>query len=192
MRHLGRSAFNGTAAVSAMLFVAACVLWVRSRHRADVVTVARQAAWSIGSQGGEFWVEQTQGVTGPVFSSNQKDEVFESYYDHWTINLNGSLEGPGARFWNGVLGGSRIYGNFRELASSSFSWYATDISYVAIPDWFVAATLLILPTSQVAGRMRRRRRRNQTGLCQSCGYDLRATPDRCPECGVVPAVKAAT
>ena len=50
---------------------------------------------------------------------------------------------------------------------------------------FVGAGWLALLV--VAHRMTRRWRRRCLGLCPVCGYDLRATPDQCPECGRVPA-----
>jgi hypothetical protein len=55
---------------------------------------------------------------------------------------------------------------------------------VAVPHWF-AALVLSLPALLRFGRFIRGRRRQRRGMCAGCGYDLRATPEKCPECGRV-------
>jgi hypothetical protein len=56
----------------------------------------------------------------------------------------------------------------------------------AVPYWAILPPLAAPPIVR-AYRLLRRRRRVRAGHCPSCGYDLRATPDRCPECGTIPA-----
>jgi hypothetical protein len=50
-----------------------------------------------------------------------------------------------------------------------------------LPIW--PAFALTLPAWVWVLRELRRRRRLRAGLCLRCGYDLRASKDRCPECG---------
>ena len=57
-----------------------------------------------------------------------------------------------------------------------------------VPAWMAAAATG-LPAALILGvrtyRALRRRHRIRKGCCSKCGYDLRASPDRCPECGTI-------
>ena len=62
-------------------------------------------------------------------------------------------------------------------------------NYIAAPLMF--GGIVIAGISAVVGTaefilVRQKGQLEQTGRCTRCGYDLRATPDRCPECGQVP------
>jgi hypothetical protein len=56
---------------------------------------------------------------------------------------------------------------------------------VGVPFWFVILISAPVPCVWLArwARQRKRRLRRQRGLCEQCGYDMRASPARCPECG---------
>ncbi|MGB7157565.1 MAG: hypothetical protein WBD40_05835 [Tepidisphaeraceae bacterium] len=64
--------------------------------------------------------------------------------------------------------------------------YAYREVFFCVPYWL----LIVLAGGigwSIGHRPRLVRRRIKRGLCVACGYDVRATPERCPECGLVPA-----
>jgi hypothetical protein len=61
---------------------------------------------------------------------------------------------------------------------------------VSLPYWFLLGCTGILPILWLRC-YRRARGRREGCLCPSCGYDLRATPERCPECGTPQAEASA-
>jgi hypothetical protein len=54
-----------------------------------------------------------------------------------------------------------------------------------VPYWFLLIVSGLWPVRRFLAFRRRRKRMVAGQFCEGCGYDLRATPERCPECGKV-------
>ena len=71
-----------------------------------------------------------------------------------------------------------------------FYYYNQRFLCVSVPHWSLAVTF-----ATIGGLMLRSQRpaKRRAGYCTTCGYDLRASKDRCPECGTAaePPVSAA-
>lgn len=65
---------------------------------------------------------------------------------------------------------------------------------LVVPDWSLLAAASTLPFVWLIRRGLAIRQKAMEGRCRRCGYDLRATPDRCPECGtqVLQLIRAQT
>jgi hypothetical protein len=175
------------AVASGMLAVGVCVMWVRSKLLFEEWNVLAPPAngahiirWKVTSLNGGIGLMVPGGGASRV-GEDPTQPLGLIWYQrgraHPTAYPAGSI--PDRLPWHGFIFARRGWNLPRTLPPLHL--------YITVPYWSVLAVTAALPTLWVV-RRRRERIRNQASTCRVCGYDLRATPDRCPECGAVPAI----
>ena len=188
-----RRLFTLCSALSLLLFLAVCTLWARSCWRHDSVTwygshpsgVIGVGDCYVGIQWGggvvSLYVLQPDvgGAAEPErWRWSSAPETDTVHYRRFVLH-----RGPDTLWWR--LGFSRDYSFTREGGRVT-QWMANYYAHFGV----LTISTAVLPASwlgfRLAGRLKRRSA-GQYGLCPACGYDLRATPGRCPECGAATA-----
>jgi hypothetical protein len=157
-------------AVSAVLFLVTTVLWILS----DTSTI---------------WVLN--------YSSHVREPSIQT--SGYQIDIDSRLGGfylrayPIPERWADMMGENGEYqtvafiaiplvGHIQIIRTTGRWYYFIWLRYA-----YIALLAALLPGIWLWQRLRELKiqRRIRRGQCRQCGYDLRATPDRCPECGTV-------
>jgi hypothetical protein len=174
-------------ALSLLLCVAAVFMWVRSEGTQDQVW---HLTWGPADPDG-YHRRTIRGVRsgrGVATISVSFDRVGTALYENRQIFVG---EGRDGFHWQAepvVADDPRV----ERIISHHLDMYPErPPSQWQFRWWSLAATAGVFPTAWLFARFWRTRRR-KPGVCQSCRYDLRATPGRCPECGTAAAGKEAS
>jgi hypothetical protein len=166
MKRALRILFNAAAVLALLLCVAMVALWVRGHRLQEYVsyTFGRLSPAVGNYPGGIFLAWNQNNRTTPGFS------------------YLGYKEGESPLLRTHRLG-DFAYRN-DSYPSSTPGGPPIRIRAIMFPTW--VAVLACALTSFWSFRLSLRLRPPRPGVCHSCGFDLRATPDRCPECGTIP------
>lgn len=151
-----RKLFTFCSVLSLLLCVVAAMLWLRSHWITDAIVY-------IGPSGTHL--AQTAGGHLLLGGENAAHPVQRLCRDSWTCPVTDWEE---RTLW---------------LTRGCLRLPFTRVC--AIPFCLITACLAILPSFWSASTLRQRQHRRRLGLCPSCGYDLRASLDDCPECGLL-------
>ena len=170
MRLLGRILGTAAAILSLLLVLASIALWVRSYRKCDSIRWAQNDQWrSCTCSRGRVLHLRARRLIPPNLNMNFR---FLSQPATPNVETDQWLVKDFVRFAGFAYG----TGSAPDYTGRAF----------VIPLWFTTLLFAVPPILWFRAWRRRRRTRRQ-GLCLNCGYDLRATPDRCPECGAEPS-----
>jgi hypothetical protein len=180
-RRLARILFTLAAAVSLLACAAVCAEWGRDREASAyyVTTDGGTSTWyamhGVKVRPGRVRYEYSRLTAGPRQLAAFRGQPFAR---------DSGRPAPPAYLEGGVTPGADPGAGFGVDLWSQPSLTGTRRMYVLeVPFWFLAAITGLLPGAWTAAFMRGAFRRPDDGRCRRCGYDLRATPWRCPECG---------
>ena len=166
--------------ISALLFLAVLGVWVRSFWVRDIFSYLDEGsdAHLIQSIRGRFHILSDFVGTAQGPFSHREDPL--SRYAIWNGGTSGypvKVEWHLGHVWQKY---SRSYMSFAPTNIAPL--FTTNHRLIVIPYWSPAILFAILPTIWI-WRFIKYGRRRKAGHCPKCNYDLRATPERCPECG---------
>jgi hypothetical protein len=166
--------FKVLTAFSLVLFITATAAWARSYFARDSVGlglghIAAYAEWSEGTLVLDFAIRAPQVPAAQYLMHwHRAPEQIVPRYFH--LHESSYLD---VRWSLGSYG-------YSGAARNGIGWRT-----LFIPFAVVCVLSVLLPLRWLALEpLRRRERRRLSGRCASCGYDLRASTDRCPECGL--------
>jgi len=182
-----RVLFMTVVSLSLLLCLAMIVFWVRSYRGSDFIsrrTFDAADSFSIThsdrmlsfSHGEIRWSRGSDTLSMPGMSPPGKPiGAVDWSWGRLGVGHMGWETPPPRTFWNHF--GFASWDDGLETSFTSIGRH-----YFSAPIWLAVLAFLILPGLWVIRRMRGSRRA-LSGQCAVCGYDLRATPQRCPECG---------
>ena len=175
MGRIGRAILTVLTVASALTCAAVCGAWMRSECRVDLVEARRVR---VESARGILLVCSAEPAYGQP--SLPKPADWNTSGDTTVMDLYG---GQLSYMLSGRMGFGITRPPLWLFLPGLHVWAARNSGWgiMVRPVWGVAATAL-LPLGRLAIRVRPYHRWI-TGRCRRCGYDLRASAGRCPECG---------
>jgi hypothetical protein len=132
-----------------------------------------------------LWVRSYQGPDTVMWQS-RSGRLFQVISGHGTVDFLVIPRWPQveqtryARWDPYVYYGTRYSKRLLGFGTEAI-WPEYGGRYVNMPHWFFVVCFAGMGFSFVRAWWKRRPKRAEK--CQVCGYDMRATPSRCPECG---------